>query len=103
MTHNVQITEFRQVADGLISVAACCCGLQETKSWHTMASEIILDDAAYQASVNAHLQRVAQLHETTNQALAKLPSLVGKTHAIDVHAPAPAVPATPAVAVPAAA
>lgn len=95
--HNVQITEFRQLADGLVAVAAVCCGQESTKSYHTMASSIVLDDAAYQASVGAHLQRVADLHETTQQALAKLPLLLGKSHAVTVSIPATAVPATPAV------
>jgi hypothetical protein len=77
MTHDVEIIDFKQLSDGQVAVLTRCCGDDSSRSWHTMASSVVLDDAARAASIGEHVRHVATLHETTTQALAKLPKIVG--------------------------
>ena len=90
-THSVSIIDHKQLSDGKLALLAECCGAESTRSWLTMASEVVVDDAQYQDSVNFHCQRVAHLHEATHQALAKAKATVGTKVAV-TPAASPAAP-----------
>jgi hypothetical protein len=85
MSHAVEIKHYKQLPDGQIAVAACCCGDLVHTSWHTMAPAIFDTPGRFEASVNWHVQRVANQHETMLQAKSVLSSLVGQTHTFDTH------------------
>ncbi|HKV92338.1 MAG TPA: hypothetical protein VJW20_07300 [Candidatus Angelobacter sp.] len=85
MSHAVEIKHYKQLPDGQIAVAACCCGDPVHTSWHTMASAIFDVPGRFEQSVNWHIQRVANQHEEMLQAKVVLSGLVGQTHVFDKH------------------
>jgi len=85
MSHAVEIKHYKQLPDGQIAVAACCCGDPVHTSWHTMAPAIFDTPGRFEQSVNWHIQRVANQHEEMLQAKAVLSGLVGQTHSFDTH------------------
>jgi hypothetical protein len=97
LNHQVTLVDTKQLADGIVAVQACCCGDQNSLSWLTMASEVAIDPVRREDSIALHVNRVAQLHETTLQALSYLPTLVGTVTTVsfpsEVPDPAPAEPA----------
>jgi hypothetical protein len=70
LIHQVEFIDFKQLTDGQVAVLAQCCGENSTLSWHTMASTVAANDGAREASINEHVKHVANLHESTQQALA---------------------------------
>jgi len=76
-----------------------CCGDFSTRSYITLYAGAVVDDPTVQAAMNAHLTRVANLHETATQAAAILPTLLNQPVQITLPAPAPApaptAPTTP--------
>lgn len=89
MNHQVTLVDTKQLADGIVAVQACCCGDNNSLSWLTMASEVAIDPVRRENSINFHVNRVAQLHETTLQALSYLPTLVGTLTTVSFPAPVP--------------
>jgi hypothetical protein len=105
LTHNVVLTSYRQLADGLTAIQAQCCGDPGSFSWLTMASEVAIDPIQRQAAINFHINRVATLHDAILTALQVLPTLIGTSTVVTIPAPvasapapdpAPAQPSTPA-------
>ena len=94
MTHQVTIVDSKQLADGLVAIQTCCCGDKKSLSWLSMSSEVAIDPVRRQDSINFHVNRVAQLHETTLQAFNFLPTLVGTASMVSF--PAPIVSPDPA-------
>jgi hypothetical protein len=78
-THSIHIKDHKQLSDGQLALLAECCGDPSTHSWLTLASEVVVDDQRYQESINYHVNRVAHLHESMNQALAKAKATVGSS------------------------
>lgn len=76
-THTVHIIDHKQLSDGQLALLAECCSDPKTHSWLTCAAEIVVDDQQYQDSITHHCQRVADLHESMQQALAKAKVTVG--------------------------
>lgn len=85
MSHAVEIKEYKRLPDGQVAVAACCCGDPVHTSWHTMAPAVFDVPGRFEASVNWHIQRVANQHESMLQAKSTLSSLVGQTHVFNSH------------------
>jgi hypothetical protein len=77
-THSVSIIDHKQLSDGQLALLAECCGDPSTHSWLTCHAEVVVDDQRFQDSINFHLSRVAGLHESMNQAIAKTKALVGR-------------------------
>ena len=61
-----------------------------------MAASVVIDKAAFQSSIDWHINRVASQHETALRAEAVMPGLIGKDYHIEPTANSPAV----AVAIP---
>jgi hypothetical protein len=80
--HSVHIIDHKQLSDGKLALLAECCGEKSTHSWLTMAAEVVVDDQKYQDSINYHCDRVANLHESMNQALAKAKATIGTKIAV---------------------
>jgi hypothetical protein len=99
LTHQVSIVEYRQLSDGQVAVLAQCCSEAKTGSWLTMDARIVIDPVASQASINEHCQRIATQHESMQQALAILPSLVGTSTSVTVGSATPPAAQVPAPAV----
>jgi hypothetical protein len=76
-THSVSIIDHRQLSDGQFALLAECCSDPKSHSWLTCAAEIVVDDRQYQDSITHHCQRVADLHESMQQALAKAKVTIG--------------------------
>jgi hypothetical protein len=83
MTHTTEIVEWKQVNDGQFSVMVRCCGDASTDSWHTMAANVVTDDARRQESINAHLAFVSGNHEAALRAAVKLADLVGQKKTLE--------------------
>lgn len=100
--HQVTFVDSKQLSDGQLAVATHCCGDPTTKSWLTMACEVVIDPVQRQEAIDFHANRVATLHESMLQAKAAIPSLIGTSTVVALPAPAPATtpsaPATPAAA-----
>jgi hypothetical protein len=100
LVHSVVFADYKQLADGLVALKTCCCGLDAQASWLTMASEVAIDDTQRQSAISFHVTRVATLHQATLTALAILPTLVGTSSTITlpdptIPAPVPVPPADP--------
>jgi hypothetical protein len=96
LTHQVTITDYKQLADGICAIQTSCCGDPKSLSWLSMASEVAVDPVRREDSINFHVNRVALLHETTLQALNFLPTLVGTASMISFPSPAqPTAPVSP--------
>jgi hypothetical protein len=93
LIHQTTITNYRQLADGLVAIQAQCCGDPGSFSWLTMTSEDAADPVKRQSNIDFHLNRIATLHDSTLTALQVLPTLVGTSTTITIPAPAPVAPA----------
>lgn len=89
MAHSVSIIDHNQLSDGKLALLAECCGDPSTHSWLTMAAEVVVDDKQYQDSINFHVNRVAQLHESMQQALTKAQATIGTTVSVTPSASLP--------------
>lgn len=88
-THSVSFIGSKQLSDGQLALLAECCGDPSTHSWLTCHAEIVVDDQQYQDSINYHVNRVANLHESMNQALAKAQATIGTTVSVTPSASLP--------------
>lgn len=93
MTHVAQYIEFKKLNDGQFALLAECCGDFSTRSYLTLYAGAVVDDPTIQAALNAHLSKVANLHETATQAAAILPTLLNQP--VQIVLPAPAQPSEP--------
>ena len=93
-THSVSIIDHKQLSDGQLALLAECCGDPSTHSWLTCHAEVVVDDQQFQNSISYHVNRVAQLHESMNQALVKAKATIGTTVSVDPSAPSANSPAT---------
>ena len=63
MAHTTKIIEVKELSDEQVSYCVECCGDPVTRSWHTVS--VLAADA--DASLQAHKDRVAALHEAKLQ------------------------------------
>jgi hypothetical protein len=89
--HKITFVETKQLSDGQVAVATHCCGDPSTKSWLTMAAEVVIDPVRRQESIDFHANRVATLHESMQAALATLPNLIGTVRHVTL-TPSPVSP-----------
>jgi len=82
-THSVSIIDHKQLSDGQLALLAECCGDPSTHSWLTCHAEVVVDDQQFQNSIAYHANRVATLHESMHQAIAKAKTTVGTTVSVD--------------------
>ena len=76
--HETEIVEYKKLSDGQFAVKVRCCGDEQHDSWHTVDAKVLLDPAAYVASLSAHRARVATDHQASILAENVLKALVGK-------------------------
>ena len=92
MNHQVTLVDSKQLSDGQVAVATHCCGDPSTKSWFTMAAEVVIDPVQRQEALDFHANRVATLHQSMQAALATLPNLIGTVRHVTLSTPPPVSP-----------
>jgi hypothetical protein len=93
LVHSVAVTNYKQLADGILAIQVQCCSDPGSLSWLSMASEVAIDPVQRQAAIDFHINRVATLHDATLTALQVLPTLVGTSTVVTIPAPGPVAPA----------
>lgn len=78
--HTAEAIRFVSLSVGAVSVAACCCGLQDMISYQTIYEVADMDEAAIRQEVLQHVERVARHHGSVYKATEVLAGLV-KIHA----------------------
>ncbi|SRR6266481_160396 len=76
VSHTAEAVEFKELADGAVSVRAICCSDQATGSWHTFYDTGKMSESDISAEVSGHVQRVAEGHAARSNARQHLISLV---------------------------
>jgi len=62
MSHKAEVIEVKELTDEDVAYKVRCCGDKSTDSWHS--AKITAD---HTASLDAHTQRVAELHAAKQQ------------------------------------
>jgi len=78
-SHTSEAVEFKDLADGAVSVRATCCSDDGTGSWHTFYDTGKMSESDITAEVSGHVQRVAEGHAARSNARQHLVSLVKPT------------------------